>query len=103
MKSNDVKRGIAYEKRVAKQHHAKHLGGPGRADYIRGKTKGEVKNTKKKVTFSVIECCIKKHGSNEFVSKNGYGPRTAGAVREKYPQVTLFHRTKKILAKKNKS
>jgi len=40
--ANPQKRGIAYEKRQARQHGARHVGGPGKPDYVRGYKIGEV-------------------------------------------------------------
>jgi hypothetical protein len=50
MAINAIKKGINYEKKVAKSHGATHVGGPGKVDYTRGETKGEVKARVTKVT-----------------------------------------------------
>jgi len=72
------KRGYEAEKRIAKKHRGKHLGGPGKPDYKRGKTKGEVKNWKKPVHSGVIRDAVKK-GVEEIDSKSGF---TEPAIKE---------------------
>ncbi len=73
-KRNAPKRGIQYEKQQAKKHRAKHVGGPGKPDYQRGKVKGEVKNWSNPVHSGVIKNA-KQKGVKEIVSKSGFtGP-----------------------------
>ena len=43
-KGQPQKRGIAYEKKKAKDHKAKHIGGPGNPDAKKGNQKLEIKN-----------------------------------------------------------
>lgn len=54
------KRAKGFEKRQAKKHRGKHLGGPGQPDYKRGKIKGEVKRWNKPVHKGVVEDAIRK-------------------------------------------
>ena len=70
-KRSRVKGGILYEKQQAKKHRGKHLGGPERPDYQRGKVKGEVKNWKRPVHSGVIREAHRK-GIKEIVSKSGF-------------------------------
>ena len=70
MKKNQ-KTGYQYEKSQAKKHRGKHLGGPGKPDYQRGKIKAEVKHWKPPVHSGVIKKAIKK-GVKEIVSKSGF-------------------------------
>ncbi len=77
-KQEDVKRGIQYEKRQAKRHRGRHLGGPGRPDYVRGDVKAEVKNWKRPVHSGEIRKAYKK-GIKEIVSKSGF---TKPAIEE---------------------
>jgi len=65
------KKGISYEKSQAKKHRGKHLGGPGKPDYKRGKIESEVKNWVRPVHSGVIRKAIEK-GIKEIVSKNGF-------------------------------
>jgi len=70
-KRNAPKRGIQYEKLQAKKHRAKHLGGPGKPDYQRGRIKGEVKNWTRPVHSGVIKSAYQR-GIREIVSKSGF-------------------------------
>ena len=70
-KRNTTKKGIQYEKLQARKHRAKHLGGPGKPDYKRGRIKGEVKNWKQPVHKGIIEDARRK-GIKEIVSKSGF-------------------------------
>ena len=98
MTSNDVKRGIAYEKRIARRHNAKHVGGPGKEDYRRGNVLGEVKATKAKMTKPTLMRNIKK-GISEFDTKSGY-TKPALAYRDRYhPEVALYHCGRKVKPK----
>ena len=65
------KKGIRYEKIQAKKHRGKHLGGPGKPDYKRGKVKGEVKDWSWPVHSGVIRKAAKK-GVKEIISKSGF-------------------------------
>ncbi len=93
MTHKDVKKGLRAEKRKAKSHHGRHIGGPGKPDYTRGKVKGEVKNRKTKVTKPELKKQIKK-GIKEVDSKAGF-TKPAIEYRNKY------HRNVKLI-KKNK-
>ena len=70
-KMNPSKRGVKYEKQMAKKHRGKHLGGPGKPDYQRGKTKGEVKNWNRPVDSGEIKRAHQR-GISEIVSKSGF-------------------------------
>ncbi len=70
-KKSAPKRGIQYEKAQAKKHRGKHIGGPGKPDYQRGKIKGEVKNWSRPVHSGEIKKAIQK-GVKEIVSKSGF-------------------------------
>ena len=65
------KKGIRYEKFQAKKHRGKHIGGPGKPDYKRGKIKGEVKNWSRPVHSGVIKKAIERN-IKEIVSKSGF-------------------------------
>lgn len=85
------KKGISYEKSQAKKHRGKHLGGPGKPDYKRGKTKGEVKNWARPVHSGVIREAVKK-GIKEIVSKSGFTKPAEDVARKK--DVRLIKRGK---------
>jgi len=60
-----------FEKRAAKRHRGKHVGGPGKPDYTRGRTHGEVKQRTTPLTKpEVIEECRK--GRTEIVCPAGF-------------------------------
>lgn len=82
MMPSKQKKGISYEKSQAKKHRGKHLGGPGKPDYKRGKTKGEVKNWARPVHSGVIRKAIKK-GIKEIVSKSGFTKPAEDVARKK--------------------
>ena len=63
-------RSTKYEKQKAKEHGAKHLGGPGKPDYVRGNVIGEVKDRKSPVTKPEIQRMYEK-GVRELDSKSG--------------------------------
>ena len=70
-KKKAIERGVRYEKAQAKKHRGRHIGGPGKPDYKRGETKGEVKNWKQKVHSGVIKKANRK-GVKEIISKSGF-------------------------------
>ena len=72
------KRGYQSEKVQARKRRGKHLGGPGKPDYQRGPTKGEVKNWQNPVHSGVIKEAAKK-GVKEIVSPSGF---TQPAIEE---------------------
>lgn len=66
-----------YERQKAREHGAKHVGGPGRPDYTRGVVKGEVKDRKTPVTGPELKRLASK-GVKEVDSKGGFtGPAIA--------------------------
>lgn len=66
-----IKRGIAYEKRKAKQYGAKHVGGPKKEDARKGRKKYEMKDWKQKVHTGVLKKALRK-GIKTIISKGGY-------------------------------
>lgn len=62
------------EKRKAREHGGRHVGGPGKPDYSRGGTKGEVKTRKTPVTGPELQE-LADRGISEIDSKAGFtGP-----------------------------
>jgi len=88
-KSKIHKRAKRYEKIKAKTHRAKHLGGPGKPDYQRGKIKGEVKNWSRPVHSGVIRE-LRKKGIREIESKSGF-TKPAIKLAKKYG-IKLFQK-----------
>lgn len=82
-----------YEKTKAKQHRGKHIGGPGKPDYTRGNTVGEVKNRKTPVTGPELQKMIER-GVGELDTMGGItGP---GLDLAKQKGITVFSRGKKL-------
>jgi len=82
-----------YGRRKARQHRAKHVGGPGGPDYIRGAKAGEVKNRKTPVTGPEL-LRLADRGVDEIDSKGGFtGPAIEAA---KKLGIKLFSRGKGI-------
>jgi hypothetical protein len=80
-----------YERVKAKEHRGKHVGGPGKADYIRGRVKGEVKHRKTPLSKTEL-IAIARKGVKEVDSLSGY---TGSAVEyaDRYrPYLKLFQR-----------
>jgi len=96
MGANHYERGTRYEKAKAKAHRGSHVGGSGNPDYIRGERVGEVKNWNRPVDKPTIQYHAKTHGTNEFVSKNGYTQKAVEYVDRYRPGTNLFHGNKKI-------
>ena len=92
MKSKQSK-GIKYEKSQAKKHRGKHIGGPGKEDYKRGKTKAEVKDWNRPVHSGVIKKAIKK-GVKEVVSKSGFTKQAIELAKKK--GIKLITRGKEV-------
>lgn len=84
-----------YEKIVAKKHRGRHIGGPGKPDYLRGDNKGEVKYWDKPLPKSVVMELAKK-GVSEIVSKSGFTKPAINYVKRYRPYIKLFHGTKRI-------
>lgn len=95
MSSNDVNRGINYEKRKAQEHRGSHIGGPGMPDYSRGDVLGEVKGRQSPVNKPELQRLAHK-GITEVDSKGGF-TQPAIDYRDRYrPDMKLISRNKKI-------
>lgn len=70
-KGQPQKRGIAYEKKKAKDHKAKHIGGPGNPDAKKGNQKLEIKNWQKPVPRPEV-VKARSRGVTKFISKKGF-------------------------------
>lgn len=65
------RRGTVYEKRKAKDHKAKRVGGPGNPDAIKGRQKLEMKNWQRPVPKPEVVKARRK-GVTKFISKSGF-------------------------------
>jgi len=84
-----------YEKNKSKEHRGRHLGGPGKPDYTRGRKQGEVKNWSRPLSKYDVKKEAQK-GRNEIISKSGF---TEGAIEyaKKYrPSMKLYHKKKRV-------
>jgi len=87
------KRGYTYERKQARKRHGKHIGGPGKPDYERGKFKGEVKNWSRPVHSGVIEKASEK-GVKEVASKSGFTTPAIELAKKK--KIKLIYRNKRV-------
>lgn len=83
-----------YEKRQARKHRGKHVGGSGSPDYVRGGVLGEVKCWQKPLTRNQVRQIAKK-GIPEIVSKSGYTESAIRYVKRYRPYMKLFHRKRR--------
>ncbi len=82
-----------YEKQKAKQHGAKHKGGPSKPDYTRGRILGEVKNRKTPVTGPELSK-LAGRGVDEIDSKGGFTKPAILLAKEL--DIKLFSRRRRI-------
>jgi hypothetical protein len=80
-----------FEKKVAKRHRGKYIGGPGKPDYTRGNIHGEVKQRTTPLTKAqVMEECRK--GRTEIVCPAGFTEQARLYVkRYRRGKVKLIH------------
>lgn len=70
-KGQPQKRGTAYEKKKAKDHGAKRIGGPGNPDARKGRQKLEMKNWQKLIPRPEV-VKARGRGVTKFISKSGF-------------------------------
>jgi len=96
MTSKDIHRGFHYEKRKAKEHGGRHIGGPGAPDYQRGDTFGEVKGRVSKVTKPELQRLIRDKGVREIDSKAGFTQPAIEYWDRWQPGVRLIRRGRNV-------
>jgi hypothetical protein len=80
-----------YERSKARDHRGKHVGGPGKPDYVRGRIRGEIKHRKAPLTKTEVVRLARK-GIREIESLGGF-TGTAQEYADKYrPEMKLFKR-----------
>ena len=85
-----------YEKQKARQHRGRHVGGPGKPDYKRGKTRGEVKHLKSRLTKPQVKKLVAR-GIREIVSKGGFtGPAKEFIKKHWKGKVKLYYRNRRV-------
>ena len=80
-----------YEKSKARDHRGRHVGGPGNADYVRGRAKGEVKHRKAPLTKTEVVKLVRK-GIKEIESQGGFTRPAEEYVKKYGPEMKLFKR-----------
>lgn len=88
------KRGYSYEKQQTRKHKGIHVGGPGREDYRRKSTKGEVKDLKRKLTRPEVIALVRK-GRKEITNKGGFTNPALDYGKSK-SDVKLFYRRTRV-------
>lgn len=84
-----------YEKKKAKKHRGKHIGGSGKPDYRRGKIQGEVKAWNRPMSkYDVMKEA--KKGRREIIAKSGFTKGAVAYVNRYQPKMKLFHKNKKV-------
>lgn len=96
MSRNHINRGIQYEKRKAREHRGRHIGGPGAPDYQRGDKLGEVKCRGSKVTQPELQRLIREKGISEVDSKAGFTQPAIDYRNSHHPEVRLIKRRRTI-------
>ena len=91
----NMKNATKYERQKAKKHRGRHIGGPGKPDYVRGKTNGEVKNWNRPMNKSDVMREVRK-GRNEIISKMGFTLSAIEYVKRYRPNIKLYHKNKRI-------
>lgn len=85
-----------YEKKKAKEHRGRHIGGPGKPDYVRGIIQGEVKSWNRAMSKIDVMREAKK-GRKEITSKKGFTDSAIKYVKRYRPDMKLFHRKKRVI------
>lgn len=85
-----------YERRKARKHRARHIGGPGREDYLRGDVKGEIKHMKRRMTKREVMRAVRK-GITEIDTLGGYTKPAIEYILRYRPDVRLFHRGRHVV------
>jgi hypothetical protein len=88
-KEEIVKAWQEFEREKARKHRGKHVGGPGKEDYRRGNTKGEVKHFKRRMTKTEV-MKAKQKGVTEIVALGGFTEPAKQYAKSR--NMKLFHR-----------
>ena len=84
-----------YERRQARKHRGRHIGGPGKEDYRRGRKPGEVKHLKRPMTRPEVIKAAQK-GIKEIVALKGFTKPAIEYVTRYRPNLKLFHRGRRV-------
>ena len=83
-----------YERRKAREHRGKHVGGAGKEDYRRGDVKGEVKHMKRPMAKPELMRTRKK-GITEIEALGDFTEPAKKYARRR--KMKLFHRGKRVV------
>jgi hypothetical protein len=80
----------SFEERTSRKHRGRHVGCPGKPDYTRGDTQGEVKQRQRPLTKTEVmrEC---RKGRDEIVCSGGFTESATEYVKRYRPGVKLIH------------
>lgn len=79
-----------FEKKMARKHRGRHVGGPGKPDYTRGGIEGEVKQRQRPLTRAEVMAECRK-GRVEIVCSAGFTESAIKYVRRYRPGVKVIH------------
>jgi len=82
------KRWQKHEKKTAKKHRGRHVGGPGQPDYTRGDVQGEVKLRQRPLTKTEVMAECRK-GRTEIVCNAGFSESAIEYINRYRPDVKL--------------
>ena len=95
-RQREIKEALRYEKLMSTLLGARHIGGPGKPDYIRRGRPGEVKDWDRPMTKSDVMKEIHK-GRKEIISKNGFTKNAIEYVKRYYKdKVRLYHKLERV-------
>lgn len=83
-----------YERRKAREHRGKHVGGAGKEDYRRGNVKGEIKHTKRPMTKPQVMRTRRK-GISEIEALGGFTEPAKKYARRR--EMKLFYRGRRVV------
>jgi hypothetical protein len=84
-----------YERNTARKHNGRHVGGPGKPDYVRGNVRGEVKHRQTPVTKPELRS-FRQKGVTEVHSLSGFTKPAVDHAKKYNMNVKLFHRGKRV-------
>ncbi len=100
-KKKTIQRAKQYEKKQAATHRGRHVGGPGKPDYKRGRAKGEVKDWKRTMGKADVMREAQK-GRTEIVSKSGFTQEAKDYAKRYRPDLRLVHPRSEAQKKRKK-
>lgn len=80
-----------HEKKTAKKHRGRHVGGPGQPDYTRGDVQGEVKLRQRPLTKAEVMAECRK-GRTEIDCNAGFSESAIEYINRYRPDVKLISR-----------